>query len=359
MTTYSSYPSSVLQSSYFSKEVHIMIIILYVIVTLVNFFANTMIWIAVKQNRRLRSPMNYLLLNLSLADIVSGISVYPYLFILDVGMVFKKPVKQARLCIVTEGLNIFFVASGASLLTLCGISFNRFLAISYPTRKNLRMGRKAVFRFSILTWIISTACMLPAMLSIKYQQKFKACFQEWEQIDGLVYWLCILLIGTVLPSSFLVTTYIAIVLRARVAIDTANEITVSQRNMHKAKNILGVLILIYILCWLPFSTYFILLGTTSYFPRTVDGVRSSHRWMRTTVLFCTLNGTLNPVVYITGGNQLKEAIKCILTSFWWRMCRKTVAVEAVSQTQMSTVSSSFPSKKAATERSETEANQRL
>ena len=121
------------------------------IITFVNFGANSLTWIAVLKNSFLRSPMNCLLLNLSLADMTSGLSVYPYLFILDVGTVYDTPEQQTRLCIFAEGLSVFFIASGTSLLTLCAISGNRFLGICFPMRQTLRMGRVSVLLFSITT----------------------------------------------------------------------------------------------------------------------------------------------------------------------------------------------------------------
>ena len=123
--------------------------------------------------------MNYFLLNLSLADILSGISVYPYLFILDVGNVLHRPREQAILCMVTEGLGFFFIASGVSLLTLCGISYNRFFAVKYPLKTKLRMnyGTQAI-AFSILAWIISTATMIPNMRSFQYERNLTSCIRD-------------------------------------------------------------------------------------------------------------------------------------------------------------------------------------
>ena len=330
---------SMLNSSYFSKEAHITIILIYVVITLLNFLANSLIWVAVRRNRNLRSPMNYLLLNLSLADMISAISIYPWLFILDVGVIFHAPGKQAHLCIATEGLSLFFLASGASLFTLCGISFNRFLAIRYPTRQTFRINRSSALGFSILTWIMSIACMLPGMISFKYEQKFKTCVRDWGSINGLVCRILILILGTVLPSTFLFITYTAILVKSRAAVVIAAGRISGRRHMRKAEKMLGALIAVYILCWFPFCTYWTLLGTTNFFPRTINGVRLSNRWFRVTVLFCTLNGTLNPIVYVVGSSESKKAIKNSMVNFWFRIvCRRKIGIESLSLRRISRVS---------------------
>ena len=198
----------ILQCSYFSRETHIGIIIVYITATLINFFANSLVWKAVMKNKKLWTSTNYLLLNLSLADIVSGISVYPYLFVVDIGKISSNPVNQARLCNFTQGLSLFFVASGASLITLCGISYNRFLAVRYPFKKYLRMSRRAAVVFGILAWVISIIFMLPNMLSFKYERKIKACTHEWGHISAKAYRLCLLFAGTLFPTIFLLLSFV-------------------------------------------------------------------------------------------------------------------------------------------------------
>ena len=203
------------ECSYFTKEAHIAISALYVTTTLINFCGNSLVWKAVLSNKKLWNAMNYLLLNLSLADMLSGISAYPYLFILDVGKVFAKPRKQAFLCMVTEGLSFFFIASGVSLMTLCAISYNRFLAVKFPFKNYLRMSRKSAVIFIILAWIICTAIMVPGMISFRYDSELIACVRNWGPINGKAYRLFVLLSGTIFPTLFLFMSYLAIICQAR------------------------------------------------------------------------------------------------------------------------------------------------
>ena len=298
------------QCSYFSTETHVGITILYIIATLINFFANSLVWKVVIKNRRLRTATNYMLLNLSLADIVSGILIYPYLFIVDIGKIFNNPREQALSCNIAQGLSLFFVASGASLIILCGISCNRFMGVKYPLRRHLQMTRKSAIIFSILAWVFSTVFMLPNMLSFKYDPEIKACTHEWGQINPKAYRICLLLAGTVLPTIFMLLSYLAILYRARKnAQFTAETESPTGTGLKRAERMVGILILVYVICWLPFTLQWTLKVATDYFPPTVEGQIMLNRWVRTTVLFCTLNGTINPIVYIFGSSEINRSIR--------------------------------------------------
>ena len=228
------------QCSYFTQEAHIVIIMLYVVATLINFIANSLVWTAVVKNKRLQTPINYLLLSVSLSDLVAGVSVYPYLFIVDAGKIFSHPRKLARLCMFTEGLSIYFIASSVSLTVLCGISYNRFVAVRYPFKNNLRMNRKLTVVFSILAWVFCTICLVPHMITFKYDRKVKTCIRAWGQINAKAYRLFLLFAGTVIPTVFLLMSYLALIFSAKINTQIDPNIkSNSNVKLKKAEKIIG------------------------------------------------------------------------------------------------------------------------
>ena len=50
---------------------------------------------------------------------------------------------------------------------------------------------------------------------------------------------------------------------------------------------------------------------SNYFARTIEGQIELNRWVRTTVFFCTLNGTINPIVYIFGSSEINGSVRNI------------------------------------------------
>ena len=250
--------SGMFQCSYFTEHAHIGMIVLYIIATLINFCGNSLIWRAVIKNKSLQTPVNYLLLNLCLADIVSGMSIYPYLFIVDVGEISKSPRKQPRLCMIAEGLVFFFLPSisGVSLFTLCGISYNRFLAVKYPFRPNWRANRKSAIIFNVLAWIICTVVMVPQMLTFKYESKLKTCTREWSQINGMAYRLSLLLAIVIIPTVFLCMSFLPIILLRRKNRQLHDNLrSNTDGKLKKVEKMIGILILVCAVCWLPFNLY--------------------------------------------------------------------------------------------------------
>ena len=323
------------QNSYFTEAGHIIIVIIFVIITTICILGSALLWIVVLSKPALRSPMNYLLLNMSLSDFVSSVSVYPYLFILDPESITNSEKGLSNLCMVTEGLTPFFVASAASLLTLCAISFNRFLAIKYPTHQSLRMGRKSVFIFSIISWVVGLSCMIPGMVSFKWDSAFKVCARDWGSISSVPYRMSIMLFGLVLPIFFLILSCSAIYLKGReiFPFEEVNAHALSSRRtrLRKAEKMLGILILVYIICWFPFIIYWLISSISNYFtPDTLEGVQRGQRWLRITMLFCTFNGTLNPFVYTLGSTYLKTEMVILTRAFWRKItCRKAFRIHPI------------------------------
>ena len=340
------------ESSYFTVEEHVIIILCYIVATIICILASSLVWIVVLTRRHLQSPMNYLLLNMSLADIVSALSTYPFLFILDPTKISKSQTTSSNLCIVTEGLSPFFIASATSLLTLCAISFNRFLAIKYPTSQSLRMGRRSVLIFSLIAWLIALIWMLPGMISFKWDNNFKICARDWGSIHSLSYRLAIMLFGLILPMSFLILSFSAIYFKAKELLPfeertNARAFWHRRTRIRKAERTLGLLILVYIICWFPFILYWLIYSVSNYFPQdTLEGTQNSQRWLRVTTFFCTLNGTLNPFVYTMGSNDLKKDMVQVAGGIWRKLtCRKAFPVHPISLRTLSMRSNNTVSSK--------------
>ena len=90
---------------------------------------------------------------------------------------------------------------------------------------------------------------------------------------------------------------------------TANTESQTGTGLKRAERMVGILILVYVICWLPFILQWTIKVTTDYFPPTVEGQIKLNRWVRTTVFFCTLNGTINPIIYIFGSTEINSSIK--------------------------------------------------
>ena len=98
----------------------------------------------------LRTPSNLLLLGLSFCDLLVGLVTQP-LFAAETGLVAAN---SSAACSLKDLYVIFlFAFSSSSMLHVCLISIERYVAIFYPFKHQLFLTKKRVVIFSILFWI--------------------------------------------------------------------------------------------------------------------------------------------------------------------------------------------------------------
>ena len=297
----------------FSYEVHVTISCLFIVVFIFNVIGNIGVWLIVPFKKSLRSPMNYLLLNLTLSHFISGVFVLVYCYTLDVGCLgTDNYYKLKTLCSLTEGLGPYFTAAGANMLTLCGIGFNRFLAIQYPTRQELRMQKNSVFIFCTCTWVLSLVIMLPNLMSFRYEKQLQLCVREWDTIHPVAYRVMFLILAVVLPLSFIISSFVAILWKRKRKsknIFAGGNISITRTShLMRAEKLLGAVILTFVIFWSPFFSYWGLYTAGNTFVGC-QGEIDSLKWIRVTVLIASMNSAVDPFIYILGSSVLRREYK--------------------------------------------------
>ncbi|XP_057297237.1 neuropeptide FF receptor 2-like [Hydractinia symbiolongicarpus] len=294
---------------FFPETVQVVLVICYVSLYTVNLIGNTSIWIAIISQKTLHTPMNYFLLNLSLAHIVSGSNAVFFAFVTDTGSVVNSQTSLDALCACSEGLCVYFTGVGTYLFTLCGISLNRYIVIKYPTRRNLLMKGKGVLLYSVFVWLLCSGITLPSFVSFQYNKNIRLCLRSWQHFEHpFIYRAVMFTISFFVPITCLMITLCTIIWK-RWSINeglgryATNIITL---NLQKAERQIGTSFLVFFITWLPFSIYWCL-WTGGYF-KGCDGSINAMKWIRLTVLFSTLNGSIDPFIYTFGSTNLRVAV---------------------------------------------------
>ncbi|XP_057296793.1 kappa-type opioid receptor-like [Hydractinia symbiolongicarpus] len=292
---------------FFPPAVQVVVTICYVSLYTVNLVGNVSIWMAIRSRKTLQTPMNYLLLNLSLAHIISGSNIIFFAFVTDTGSLANSQTSLNALCSYTEGLCVYFISAGVYLFTLCAISVNRYVVIKYPTRHELRMKKKGIIIYSFLAWLLCIGFIIPSIISFRYDRHIKLCERNWRYISHpLVYRISILLISIFLPLTCLIISFGAILWKRFHNADLLNNCAVRNKNLQRAEKLLGISLFTFLLTWFPFFLYWFL-RTFNYF-HGCDGSVSAMKWSRITLLFSTINGAIDPIIYTVGNHNLKMAI---------------------------------------------------
>ncbi|CAH1112529.1 unnamed protein product [Psylliodes chrysocephalus] len=136
---------------------HVALAILLTIVILVVIIGNTLVILAVITTRRLRTVTNCFVMSLAVADWLVGICVMPpavayaLIGVWELGWV---------LCDIWISLDVLLCT--ASILSLCAISVDRYLAVTQPLRYSRnRRSKRLALSMILVVWISSLLISCP------------------------------------------------------------------------------------------------------------------------------------------------------------------------------------------------------
>lgn len=286
----------------FTKAEDITTKVLYIIIAVVNFAGNATLVYIISKRKRIQNTVNLLLLNLSIADIVTGIAIFPYLFLES---------HSDLSCGIKEGMPFFHAASMANFLTLAFLSFSRYLLINHATRPNWRIRKPTVKWLAMTSWIVGFLVTIPNIVYSKYNSKKMICEDLW--LNGL--FVKVTFISTFIISvtalfamffTYFATVYTLWFKASTQRLRRSNSTTTVQSSRKRITLLLGMLIVTFMICWLPFTIYMILSAGVHYFPDTVEDNAKKTRIKRFTVLIAFLNTCFDPVFYAFGNRQIRE-----------------------------------------------------
>ncbi|XP_015421150.1 PREDICTED: alpha-1B adrenergic receptor, partial [Myotis davidii] len=296
---------------------------------------NILVILSVACNRHLRTPTNYFIVNLAIADLLLSFTVLPFSAALEVlgywvlGRIF---------CDIWAAVDV--LCCTASILSLCAISIDRYIGVrhslQYPT---LVTRRKAILAL-LSVWVLSTVISIGPLLGWKEPapNDDKECGVTEEPFYALFsslgsFYIPLAVILVMYCRVYIVAKRTTKNLEAGVMREMSNskELTlrIHSKNFHedtlsstkakghnprssiavklfkfsrekKAAKTLGIVVGMFILCWLPF---FIALPLGSLFStlKPPDTVFKVVFWLG------YFNSCLNPIIYPCSSKEFKRA----------------------------------------------------
>ncbi|XP_061431246.1 5-hydroxytryptamine receptor 2A [Lethenteron reissneri] len=132
------------------------VLLLFVVVFL-TIAGNVLVILAVSLEKKLQTATNYFLMSLAVADMLVGILVMP-ISLLNILYGFKWPLPLS-LCPVWIYLDVLF--STASIMHLCAISLDRYIAIKKPIEHSRFNSRTKALLKILAVWVISVGISMP------------------------------------------------------------------------------------------------------------------------------------------------------------------------------------------------------
>ena len=283
----------------------------YCLIFLVSLAGNTVIGIIVYKTKTMRKPINFLIVNMAISDLLLPIFAIPLeiqLLYIDSWLI-GGPLGQA-LCKLTY----FFIdtSTAVSIQSLVLIAVDRFGAVVYPLRSPLISSKLCPF-FILATWIVAMAIQSPELVACKLvdYQGGLACHFRWNEAFGESssfknYTASLVVVFGFIPLVIIAIIYIIIFLKLKSQkIPGEQSVNAGQQRQQRELNVLKMAIAIVVgfaVCWLPLSiTWFLYYFAPNGFQYLFS--------LQVAIVIARANCATNPCICCLFSRSYREGVK--------------------------------------------------
>ena len=237
----------------------------YCLLFVVSLAANTFIGIIVYRTKTLRTPINILIVNMAISDLLFPIFHFPRILVrLNTAghWLVGGPLGQAVCKLSSFATDVSTLVSTQSLLL---IAVDRFGAVVFPLRSPLISSKQCRY-FILVIWIIAMAVYCPYLIALKVVEYPEGLFCGWQWNDTFgeslslkTYILGLIVVISYVPLVLISMLYFAIALRIKSQkIPGEQSANARERRLKKERNVLNMsvaIIMVFAVCWLPLSIY--------------------------------------------------------------------------------------------------------
>ncbi|XP_004717619.1 medium-wave-sensitive opsin 1 [Echinops telfairi] len=303
-----------------------------IFVVFASVFTNGLVLVATMRFKKLRHPLNWILVNLAVADlaetiIASTISV--------VNQIYGYFVFGHPLCVL-EGYTVSLCGI-TGLWSLAIISWERWLVVCKPFG-NVRFDAKLAIVGITFSWVWSAIWTAPPIFgwSRYWPHGLKtSCGPDvfsGSSYPGVRSYMIVLMITCcIIPLSIIVLCYLQVWLAIRAVAKQQKESESTQKAEKEVTRMVMVMIFAYCLCWGPYTIF-------ACFAAAHPGY-SFHPLMAALPAYFAKSATIyNPVIYVFMNRQFRN---CILQLFGKKVDDSS-ELSSTSRTEASSVSSVSP-----------------
>ena len=294
----------------------------YCLLMVASLTGNTFIGIIVYRTESMRKPINFLIVNMAISDLLYPIFLFPRLLssLYVRYWMITGPLGQALCKLVPFFQDISLCVSIQSLVL---IAVDRFGAVVYPLRPPLISSKLCPF-FILATWIVAGAVFSPDLIAFKLVEhpggfvcsmKWNDVFRESSSLQN--YFVAIFVVLLYTPLVLITLLYVIIYVKLKSQkIPGTGSINAERQRLRRERNVLKMAVAVvsgFAVCWLPFS----IITLVSYF-RWDQTTKSScvvqHPLTTVVATMARVNCAINPCIcFISSGNfrkGLKNFLRC-------------------------------------------------
>ncbi|XP_054258462.1 dopamine receptor 1-like [Macrosteles quadrilineatus] len=263
---------------------------------------NLLVCLAIYHDSRLRRTENLFIASLAVADLlVAGVMIMA-----GINDLLGRWVFGAKLCHIWIAVDI--MCCTASIFNLCAIALDRYTHIKDPFRYPVVVTRRVVLSSIALVWVVSGGVSL---VSLWFHRSSVLSYCSLDLAP--VYAVVSSLISFCIPCLVMAAIYSRLYLLSRHHCQSIANTHID----HKAAVTIGIIMGIFLACWLPFFCANIL---DAFYP---DYVSSSLFKLLTWLGYS--NSVFNPIVYSVLNKEFRECFKLIVMRRLSKQSVKTIS----------------------------------
>lgn len=286
-----------------------------VIICVGSVFGNAFVVGIIISNYKLHKPTYYFISSLAVADFLVGALYIPFYIASSVARHWQLSFAWCKWHAAFISLSV-----NASLMTLCLVSVDRFLAITDPLRYQTTLTTRRSALLLLGGWIHSILWAVSPQLGwgeVVYDSKTSTCRPNWgaRGLGNRLYALGLALFPFAVPVVCMVYCYCRIFCVARQHIKSIKKNSVQssgsnasyQRAMEtKAMKTLLLVLGAFVVAWLPYTVSSIVTMTTKgTWDISISGLNA-------VLTITTLNGCVNPVIYGIRDQRFRSGARRVL-----------------------------------------------
>ena len=288
---------------------------LYSVMVFFGVLGNAVVIIIVRKTPSMHTTTNYLLVNLAVADFLT-LLLCPGMYDFVINHLKINSTFADIVCKLFAGNAIVCITFDASVLTLCVIAIERYVAIVKPfksSRWNIASRKTGVV--ITLIWLMAFILSLPDSLWTKYNTAHTSdvypCTRPWTlnhelKVKAYIISHCLVLIVT--PSILISFCYLSVlkVLKWDLADPVIDE--ADKNNMKKLLKLLVSLAVAFCLLCLPFAGFFLYVAALSreQVEKRFASLFLTHRIVRVLIFF---NSFVNPLLYAAQSSNYRKSLQ--------------------------------------------------
>lgn len=276
----------------------------YTVMVLTDLIGNTLVILVVMRNRTMQTPMNYLLVNLAVADMMVAIFIaIQFIF----GPLYTHPDGSLGvfLCKFITGGTLTWTGAVSSVFNLVAISVERYYAILFPHSQKGRISGRNLRYVIAGAWVTAVLWNTPLFINVTYRYDIKRCGEQWPNlILPKIYSFGWNIVVGAIPIGIMTYMYTRIVKKLWFEKDNSTQLAVMKSRKKVTQMVIAVSV-IYAVCWTP--------GLVMYFLAYMLPWESVHSVVhQVTIVLATFNSSINPIIYSLQSERFRRHLCAIL-----------------------------------------------